>query len=124
VSDLSQTPHLTVYFDGACPICRFEINHYKGCAGSQNLSFVDVAAENLPDLGEGLDRDKALTRFHVRRADGSLVSGAEGFALVWQTLPSFRFLGRMAKWPPLLALMELAYSGILPIRARLSALLR
>ena len=122
--DLSQSSSLTVYYDGACPICRFEIDHYKRCAGAEYLSFVDVAAENLPDLGEGLDRDKALSRFHVRRADGALVSGAEGFALVWQTLPSFRLLGRIAKWPPLLAVMELAYRGILPIRARLSALLR
>ena len=124
MSDLSQPQQLTVYFDGACPICRFEIDHYKSCAGSENVNFIDVAAQELPDLGEGLDRDKALARFHVRRADGSLVSGAEGFALVWQTLPTFRFLGRIAKWPPLLALMEAAYRGILPIRARISALLR
>jgi predicted DCC family thiol-disulfide oxidoreductase YuxK len=124
VSDLSQPKQLTVYFDGDCPICRFEIDHYKRCAGSENVDFIDVAAETLPDLGEGLERDKALARFHVRRADGSLVSGAEGFALVWQTLPSWRILGRMAKWPPLLALMEAGYRGILPIRARISAFLR
>jgi predicted DCC family thiol-disulfide oxidoreductase YuxK len=124
VSDLSQPPQLTVYYDGACPICRFEIGHYQRCSGSENVSFIDVAAQELPYLGEGLDRDKALARFHVRRADGSLVSGAAGFALVWQTLPSWRILGRIAKWPPLLALMEATYRGILPIRARISAYLR
>ncbi len=124
MSNPENAPQLTVYFDGACPICRFEIGHYQRCSGSEQIHFVDVAAENLPDLGEGLDRDTALSRFHVRRADGSLASGAEGFALVWQTLPSFRILGRMAVWPPLLKLLEAAYRGILPLRARLSALLR
>ena len=124
MTDLNPSPQLTVYFDGACPICRFEIGQYQRCAGSEDIAFIDVAAENIPDLGEGLDRPTALARFHVRRADGSLVSGAEGFAMVWQTLPSFRLLGRVAVWPPLLRLMEAAYRGILPIRAWISGLLR
>ena len=124
MTELNPSPQVTVYFDGAFPICRFEIGQYQRCAGSENIAFIDVAAENIPDLGEGLDRPTALARFHVRRADGSLVSGAEGFAMVWQTLPSFRLLGRVAVWPPLLRLMEAAYRGILPIRAWISGLLR
>ena len=124
MSHLSGPPQVTVYFDGACPICRFEIGHYQRCSGSENLAFIDVAAEDLPDLGQGLDRETALARFHVRRADGVLVSGAEGFALVWQTLPGWRLMGRLAQVAPVLWVLEAGYRAILPVRARLSALLR
>jgi len=116
-------PALTVYYDGACPICRFEIGHYRQCAGSEPIDFVNVAAENLPSLGEGLDRDKAMARFHVRRADGSLLSGAAGFSEVWQVLPGWRRLGWFASLPIILPVLEVGYKAILPVRARLSALL-
>ncbi len=123
MTETTTIPALTVYYDGACPICRFEIGHYQQCAGSEAIDFVNVAAENVPSLGDGLDRDKAMARFHVRRADGSLVSGAAGFSEVWRVLPGWRKLGRIASLPFILPILEFGYKAILPVRARLSALL-
>ena len=114
---------LTVYYDGACPICRFEIAHYQQCKGSERLEFVDVAALDLPPLGAGLDRDTALARFHIRQPDGSLVSGAAAFVKVWQSLPGWRVWGKIAAWPPLLALLEALYRAVLPVRSVLSKML-
>jgi len=114
---------LTVYYDGACPICRFEIAHYQQCKGSERLEFVDVAALDLPPLGAGLDRDTALARFHIRQPDGSLVSGAAAFVKVWQTLPGWRVWGKIAALPPLLALLEALYRAVLPVRSVLSKML-
>jgi predicted DCC family thiol-disulfide oxidoreductase YuxK len=90
----------TVYFDGACPICRREIAHYRTREGAADISWVDVTESAAADLGTDLERDAALARLHVRREDGSLVSGAAAFATIWGRLPAYAWLGRIAEWRP------------------------
>lgn len=114
-------PGLTVYYDGACPLCRAEIDHYRRCEGADGLAFVDVATE---PPGEGLSRERALARFHVREPDGELVSGAAAFARLWRRLPRWRWLGRLVEAPLLLPLAEAAYRVSLPLRPRIARLLR
>ena len=83
---------LTVYYDGACPVCSREIAHYRQQPGAQACQWVD-AAHCPPDaLGAGLSRAQALGRFHVRLADGRLVDGAAGFGALWQVMPGWRWL--------------------------------
>ena len=109
---------LTVLFDGACPLCRREIAVYQGLAASQPLVFVDVCSA-AADLPPGTDRAALLARFHVRRADGSLVSGARGFAALWAVLPGWRWLARIAALPGVTPLLELAYRAFLRLRPAL-----
>lgn len=77
----STDSRLTVYYDGACPLCRREIAFYSSRRGAGAIRFVD-ASDTDPALGSDLDRCAALARFHVRRADGRLVSGAAGFIAI------------------------------------------
>ena len=110
---------LTVYFDGSCPLCTAEINHYKRQEGADCLNFVDVSQEGThpgPDLSP---RD-AMRRFHVRRADGGLVSGARGFVAIWQVLPRWRWAARVGSLPGVPTVMEVAYRLFLPVRPLLS----
>ena len=109
----------TVYYDGSCPLCSVEIGHYASCEGSDGLHFVDVSNPKVR-LGEDLTRQEAMGRFHVRRADGKLVSGARGFTELWCALPKWRWLARIARLPGILPLLELAYRGFLPLRPMLS----
>ena len=113
-------PALSVYYDGACPLCRAEIAYYRRCRGAEAISFVDVST-TAP--GEGLTCRQALARFHVREADGRLLSGAAAFARLWRALPRWRWLGRVLATPLLLPLAEAAYRGFLPLRPRLARLL-
>lgn len=115
---------LTVYHDGACPICSVEIGHYKKLAGAERIRFVDAASVEDGAFGEALDRDQALARFHVRLADGRLLSGAAAFAELWQTLPRYRVFGRIARFPVILQGLEVTYRLILPVRGALSGLIR
>ena len=117
---------LTVYYDGACPLCRAEIGHYRRCRGAEGIAFVDVAPEGAPlgpDLGADLDLAAARARFHVRDADGRLRSGAAGFARLWSALPGWRWLARIARLPLVLPLAEIAYRAFLPLRPRIARLL-
>jgi predicted DCC family thiol-disulfide oxidoreductase YuxK len=116
INPSSAVPTTTVYYDGACPICSREIAQYRKIQGAERLDFVDVTTCDGMGLGRGLSRDAALARMHVRRADGSLASGAAAFAEIWQQLPQLAWFGRLAALPIVLPALEVGYRVFLRVR--------
>ena len=110
--------NLTVYFDGSCPICSREIAYYQGQEATVPITWVDASATSA-ELPQGLLRDDALKRFHIRLPDQTLVSGAHAFACLWRTLPRFRILGSVAQLPGIRTILEWGYSFFLILRPRL-----
>lgn len=117
---------LTVLYDGSCPLCRREIGHVKGLSDRQRdsaLCFVDISG----DTGEqrfAAERQTLLARFHVERADGSRLDGAAAFVAMWERLPGWRWLARLARMPGMLAVLEVAYRGFLLLRPFLQRAVR
>lgn len=120
MSDDSRTSkgELTVLYDGGCPLCRREIGLYQRIGEDAPLRFCDISQPCIPadELPVGLTRAQLLARFHVRREDGAVFSGAEAFVQLWQTLPGWRWLARLARLPGMLWLMEYSYRGFLRLR--------
>ena len=56
----------------------------------------------------------------MRKADGTLLSGAAAFIEIWRTLPGWRWLAQVARIPGVPSLLEGAYRLFLPIRPALS----
>ena len=112
-------PALTVYYDGACPLCRAEIGHYRAQEGAGAICFLDASTQTS-DLPIDLTREQALARFHVRLSDGRIASGAQGFVEIWKTLPRWRWAARLAGLPGMPPLLEVAYRLFLLIRPHLS----
>lgn len=112
---LPKTPGLTVYYDGSCPLCRTEIEHYRKQDVESKLLFRDVSCVDQP-LEADLSRTQAMGRFHVRRPNGDLVSGARAFVSLWTQLPRWRWAGRIASLPGMLLILEGAYRLFLPAR--------
>ena len=106
----------TVYFDGACPVCSREIEMYRRQPGADAVQWVNVAQCEAPALGAGLTRAAAMARLHVRRADGSLVSGARAFTELWRALPRWAWAGRLLGSGPGLWLLEGSYRVFLVVR--------
>lgn len=109
----------TVYFDGACPVCRREIAVYQRGAGADAVCWVDASACPPDALGGDLPRDQALARLHLRQADGRLVHGAAAFLAMWQALPQHPRLARLAHLldrPWIVHLLDVAYTAFLRLR--------
>jgi predicted DCC family thiol-disulfide oxidoreductase YuxK len=113
----------TVYFDGSCPLCQAEIGYYRRKDQAGTLCFVDVS-ETGAITPEGITRQRAMERFHVRASDGRVLSGAAAFVEVWTRLPNWHWAARAASLPGALAVLELGYQMFLPVRPFISRLSR
>ncbi|MDR7230404.1 putative DCC family thiol-disulfide oxidoreductase YuxK [Caulobacter sp. BE264] len=117
-SATAQDPRLTVWFDGACPLCLREIALMKRLDRRGVIQFVDVASE---DAVCPIDRVELLARFHARE-DGRLLSGAAAFAAMWRAIPLLRPFGQIARAPWALKILEALYVRFLRVRPRLQRL--
>ena len=111
---------LTVWYDGACPLCIREIALIRRLDRRRAIEFVDVAGE---DAACPIDRAVLLARFHALEG-GVLLSGAAAFAAMWRAVPLLRPLGLAARLPGALWLLERAYRGFLRARPALKRLVR
>jgi 3-demethoxyubiquinol 3-hydroxylase len=107
---------LTIYFDGSCPVCSREMAYYRRQVGADACLWVDASRCPEAALGTGLSRSAALGKFHVRDEHGELVQGVRGFAAMWRALPRTAWLGRVASFGPMPAMLDLAYAAFLAVR--------
>lgn len=119
---MSKAAKLTVFYDGACPLCEREISFYRRRKGASSISWVDVSRSSGNEVATGLSKDRALARFHVLSSDGTIVSGGKAFAKLWAALPSFRLWGKLFQVRPLDWILDRAYVLFLRIRPRLQAI--
>ena len=113
---------LTVWHDGACPLCQREIALMRRLDRRGAITFIDAAG---PDAAAACPLDPAtmLARFHARE-DGVMLHGAAAFAAMWRAVPLLRPLGLAARNRLVLALLERAYTRFLRVRPRLQRWLR
>lgn len=110
---------LTVWYDGACPLCLREIALMRRLDRAARINFINVAD---PLAACPLDRKLLLARFHASE-NGTILSGAAAFAAMWRAIPLLRPLGLAARNRAILALLERGYLLFLRIRPRLQRLL-
>ena len=104
---------LTVCYNGACPVCRAEIDHYSHVAPADaGLTFLDVAADPAAAARLGLDGDRPFRRLHAVDAQGRIVGGVTAFVQVWQRLPAYRWLARLVDRPLAGRIAAFAYERI------------
>ncbi len=114
------TANLTVWFDGACPLCTREIKLMRRLDRAQRIDFVDVGD---PATACPIDRSTLLARFHANE-NGQMLSGAAAFAAMWRAIPMLRPIGLAARNPLVLRALEASYVVFLRIRPFLQRLFR
>ncbi|NVK45495.1 MAG: DUF393 domain-containing protein [Rhodobacteraceae bacterium] len=104
-------PKTKVLYNDQCPVCSFEINHYKGYAErcALPIRFDDL---NTEAARWSMDADVAAQRLYVEK-DGQLLSGMPAFRVLWAQMPRYRWLARVTGWPVIRPLSEFTYDRVL-----------
>lgn len=101
-----------IFYNGSCPICRTEIEHYLRLdrRHGQKFDFIDIAgAEHVCPF----DRTEMLKRLHVVERDGTKHVGVDAFIQIWQRLPYYHVLAAIARQSWARALAVPVYDRVL-----------
>ena len=100
---------ISVYYDGACPLCSREIDLYRKKDVDHKIDFVDISAPSFDAQAHGLDPVAVHKVFHVRDPQGNIYTKVEGFKTIWTTLGICQPLVRAADNPVLRMFMDFGY---------------
>lgn len=109
--------HATVYFNGACPVCSFEVGRYirSAEAAAAPLSWVDISqSENATALSPyGLTCDDAYRRM-TALVDGEEKPdlGVDAFIIIWERLPKLRWVAKLFRWPVVRPISAFLYEHV------------
>jgi predicted DCC family thiol-disulfide oxidoreductase YuxK len=106
---------LTVLYNDKCPVCSFEIEHYRGLSLKRDLplEFEKISEEGHVLQATGLSSDTAKKRLHVRLPSGEVRIGVDAFLALWQEMPGYRHLARIVALPGLYWFSVCVYDRIL-----------
>ena len=110
---------LTVFFDGACPICDQEIALMKRLDRRQQLEFCDFSAQEYDAASSGFATADLGAVIHARWADGSIITGVEVFRAMWEAV-GLGFLARLSRLSLVEPLVLKTYAWFVRNRMRLT----
>ncbi len=73
-----------VFFDGACPLCRREIEFLRRRDRKEQIRFTDISQPGLDFAALGKSYGQLMARIHGRLPDGTWVEGVEVFRHLYQ----------------------------------------
>jgi predicted DCC family thiol-disulfide oxidoreductase YuxK len=113
---------LRVFFDGACPICAREIEHYRHRDRARRLVLVDISAAGFDPAPLGVTLQAFMHELHAIDRCGKVYRGIEAFRAIWQAFPEstvYRALAAVVALPVINPLARLGYRWFARVRPRL-----
>lgn len=109
---------VTVFFDGACPLCVREIALLRRLDVKDRLAFENVADPDAP-ISCPIDRGDLLAKFHARLPGGEVVSGARAFTEAYARVPGLGWAASLGRFGPSRRSLDWLYIRFLRVRPRL-----
>uniref|UniRef100_A0A7S3D737 Uncharacterized protein n=1 Tax=Palpitomonas bilix TaxID=652834 RepID=A0A7S3D737_9EUKA len=118
---------IRVFYDGHCPMCKSEVEHYERLKGSLPLpqlgpGFVNIHSNEVKEEMKkaGITKKQALDEMHVIDADGKVHSGADAFVVIWKELPYWRHFATFTKVPGVMTIAHVMYRAFANNRQTMS----
>ena len=100
---------IIMFYDGGCPLCSREVNHYRRIDRDRNINWVDISVQaDLTDSYQ-VTHEAAMARLHVLDSDGYMQTGAAAFVTLWSALPYYRWLAGIVRSLRLVPLLDRIY---------------
>lgn len=100
---------LTVFYDGACPICAREMALMKRLDKTQHLTLLDFSLAGFDAAPAGLAIADLSAVIHAQWADGTVITGVAVFRAIWEAV-GLRCLSRLSRLPLIAPLIVKAYA--------------
>lgn len=114
------TPHITLLYDGDCPLCSREIRMLRRLdRGRGRLAFKDISAPDFDSGAYGLSAAAVDARMHGLLPDGTVVTGLEAFRRAYAAV-GWGWLLAPTAWPGLRRVCDAAYEWFARNRRRLT----
>jgi len=97
---------LTLYVDGACPLCAREIIWLRRHATPARLHLMDISAPGF--VSESRSLEQLRSKLHARSADGQWLTGLDATYWSWRAAGVGRWAAPLG-WKPLRPLFLLGY---------------
>lgn len=110
---------LTVFFDGACPICAREIALMRRLDRHGRLILCDFSSPAYDAASTGLAVADLSAIIHAQWADGRVITGVEVFRTMWEAIGWDRLV-RFSRVRMIEPLMFMAYAWFARNRLRLT----
>jgi predicted DCC family thiol-disulfide oxidoreductase YuxK len=109
---MSQLEKLTLFYDGACPLCQAEILFLSGRNQEQLLDFVDINSTQFDPQKVGVSCEAALTAMYGQFASGKLIQGISVFPEAYRraNLPRLAWFFSRKSLQPFLKLAYLFFA--------------
>lgn len=106
------TRETRILYNDHCPVCAFEINHYRSYATKSRLP-LRFDSLNGPERADcGVSTDDAARRLHVLQ-DGEIHSGIDAFRILWSEMPRYRWLSKAVSLPGVRPVAHVVYEHVL-----------
>jgi len=104
-----------IYYNGECPICRTEMEHYASlCAAPlPELRFIDSARAPNDLATCGLRREHLERRVYIRDGKGQILSGMPALLALWAQMPRYLWLSRLLGLPLVRQASEVLYDHVI-----------
>ena len=86
-----------LFFDGGCPLCRKEINHYIKIDREKRVDWIDITQSDALLAAEGLSFAETMRLIHAVDKEGARQIGVPAFLVIWDELPGYRWLAKVVR---------------------------
>jgi predicted DCC family thiol-disulfide oxidoreductase YuxK len=95
---------LTLFYDGACPLCQAEILFLSGRNQADLLGFVDINSTAYDPLKVGVSCEEALAAMYGQYENGTLIHGVTVFPEAYRRadLPTLAWIFSRKSMQPIL----------------------
>jgi len=99
---------MTIFHDGNCPICRFDIENLRSRNDKGRLRFIDIAAPDFDPAAYGMTQEAFAAQIRAQLPDGTLITGMEVFRRAYRAV-GLGWIIAPATWGPLKAPADALY---------------
>ena len=110
---------LSVFFDGACPICDREIALMRRLDRQRRLIFCDFSRRDYDPTSINVSPADLGRVIHARWDNGSVITGVDVFRAMWEAV-GLGFLARLTRLSLIEPLVVKAYAWFARNRLRLT----